>query len=1014
MIDSILARPRGTAVVYAALLILAVVSYTRIPIEGTPDTELPKLSVFTTWPGADPEAVCEEVTRPIEEVARQVEGVEEISSSSESGASSVTISFRKGTDMDVASMELTERISFLSEDLPPEVSASSVTPVLPQELESEGFLVFALAGSDGQALKRLAEDEIVPALERIDEVGAVEVQGLGAEQVVIDIDPDALRELDLTLAEVMMALDAGITDRNAGVVTDTTGRDAVVRMTSVPRDLGDLEELIVASRGGRFVTLGDVSRDISIMFDENQYTIFRYDGLDQITIRVDRTPGSNAVRVADRVMARLDGIRGALPEGVELELIEDGTEQIRDDLSALSWRGLVCLAAIMAVLLLLNPGIRNNVLILSSILFSASLSITAVYLAGYTVNVLTLSALAVAFGLLVDGAVVVMEAVAYRRRQGMAPLEAATTGAKEVALPILGGILTTLVAFVPLLASEGILRLYYRPFAFTMAATLVSSYIVCLTLVPSLAGRWREGSWIRQRRWDVVLARVITRLHHRPWLPMSCVIALTLGAAWIFIREIDKGRDWGFSFERETITVYMQFPPGTPQDVVDGSARGFEALLAGREGIESTRTYVTGETAVVYSVCSKSSLESGLALRIEAEVMAHASTVGGVQEIYAGGISPEGYWRTTTSAGMVQTIELRGYDYEGLRNIARSIASLMGRHPRIADVDIDWNRMSANRSQLSIDFDRQELADLGLNPVQLLAAFRYNLPSGYGGEVQIGDRRLDLGLRIGGERNPALAEVLESRIRTAGGGSVRLGDLVALDTASVQGSIDREEGEYLRTVAYTFMGAERMGARFRRTLLESLELPDGYRVYEDTTWVPRWLREEESGTDLNLLVLVAILAVFAVTAVLYESLTAPLWVLAVIPMALIGVVAGFWAFDRVFTPQAYVGSVFLVGIAVNNSILLVDCFLRHRKAGISTREALDRAVGERLRPVLQTSLTTIAGLLPLIIWPVAGSDDLWSTLSFTVVAGMVTSTLLVLVALPSLIQITTKEGTTPR
>ncbi|HRY61637.1 MAG TPA: efflux RND transporter permease subunit, partial [Candidatus Fermentibacter sp.] len=267
MIDSILARPRGTAVVYAALLILAVVSYTRIPIEGTPDTELPKLSVFTTWPGADPEAVCEEVTRPIEEVARQVEGVEEISSSSESGASSVTISFRKGTDMDVASMELTERISFLSEDLPPEVSASSVTPVLPQELESEGFLVFALAGSDGQALKRLAEDEIVPALERIDEVGAVEVQGLGAEQVVIDIDPDALRELDLTLAEVMMALDAGITDRNAGVVTDTTGRDAVVRVTSVPRDLGDLEELIVASRAGRFVTLGDVSRDISIMFD---------------------------------------------------------------------------------------------------------------------------------------------------------------------------------------------------------------------------------------------------------------------------------------------------------------------------------------------------------------------------------------------------------------------------------------------------------------------------------------------------------------------------------------------------------------------------------------------------------------------------------------------------------------------------------------------------------------------------------------------------------------------------
>ncbi len=1010
MIEGILGRPRATAVIYLALLVLAAVSLSRIPIEGTPDTELPKLSVFTAWPGADPEAVCEEVTRPIEEAARQVEGVEEISSRSESGSSSVTVSFRKGTDMDIASMELTERISFLREDLPPEVTASSVTPVLPREVESEGFLVFALAGDDSQVLKTLAEEEIVPALERIDEVGSVDVQGLGEEQVVIDIDPQALRELNLTLGEVMQALNRGIVDRNAGLVTDSTGLDAVIRVTTVPRDVEELARLIVAVRGSRFVTLADVSRDISLLFDENQYTIFRYDGLDQVTVQVDRVPGSNAVRVADRVMSRIDDIRESLPEGVEFNLIEDGTEQIREDLGALSWRALVCLAAIMLVLLLLNPGIRGNMLILSSILFSAALSVTAVYLAGYTVNVLTLSALAVAFGLLVDGAVVVMEAIAFRRRLGLAPLDAATQGVREVALPILGGILTTLFAFIPLLASEGILRLYYRPFAFTMTATLLSSYLVCLTLVPSLAGRWREGSWIRERRWDVALSGFITRLHHRPWLPLSFVLLLIAGAAYVFVAKIDKGRDWGFSFERESITVWMEFPPGTPQDIVDSTTRGFETILARRDGIESTRTFVTGETAVVRAVCTQISLQSGLALQIEAEAMAHASTIGGVQGIYVGGISPEGYWRSTTSAGMMQTIELRGYDYEGLKNIARAIASLMQRHPRIADVDIDWNRMTANRSQLALDFDRQELADLGLNPVQLLAAFRYNLPSGYGGEVQIGDQRLDLGLRIEGERNPAMSEVMESRIRTAGGGTVRLGDLVGLDTASVQGSIDREDGEYTRTVAYTFMGAERMGARFRRTLLENLSLPDGFRVYEDTTWVPHWLQEEETGTDLDLLVILAILAVFAVTAVLYESWTAPLWVLAVIPMAMIGVVAGFWAFGKVFTPQAYVGSVFLVGIAVNNSILLVDCFLRHRKKGTPTRDSLDMAVRERLRPVMQTSLTTVAGLLPLVIWPVAGSDDLWSTLSFTVVAGMATSTLLVLVALPSLIQLTTRRG----
>ncbi|HRW77643.1 MAG TPA: efflux RND transporter permease subunit, partial [Candidatus Sabulitectum sp.] len=215
------------------------------------------------------------------------------------------------------------------------------------------------------------------------------------------------------------------------------------------------------------------------------------------------------------------------------------------------------------------------------------------------------------------------------------------------------------------------------------------------------------------------------------------------------------------------------------------------------------------------------------------------------------------------------------------------------------------------------------------------------------------------------------------------------------------------DGEYVRTVAYSFMGAERMAARFRYSLLNSLELPSGYRVYEDTTFLPDWLEEEE-GIDMNLLVILAILAVFAVTAIVFESFTAPLYVLAVIPMALVGVVAGFWAFERIFSPEAYVGSVFLVGIAVNNSILLIDSFEKKKKAGMELRKAVDQVVEERLRPILQTTATTVLGLLPLVLWPIS-SQDLWGTLSFTVVCGMIISTPLVLVTLPALIQITSRR-----
>jgi len=1005
VLGAVLRRPVGTASVYAALLILAGVSITKIPIEGTPDTELPKLNISTIWPGADPEAVCEQVTRPVEEASRQVQGVKEISSSSENGSSTVTVSFDRGTDMDVATMELAERVSLLRDDLPEGVVPSSITMALPREVESQGFLVYALAGGSPQSLRTIAEEVIVPRLSRVDGVGSVLIEGSGEEEVVIDLDPGALRALDLTPGEVSAAIRMGIVDRSLGIVTGPGGSEYLLRLSTVSETPDQLGEMVIDLRNGSPVLLRDVCRGIYTAPSENTWTIFRYDGLDQLSLQIDRIPGSSAVRVADRVTAEVDRLRASLPRGVVLELVEDGTEGIRKDLSGLSWRAILSLAGIFCCLMILSSSVRSNLLIMSSILFSAALSVTAVYLAGYSINMLTLSALAVAFGLIVDGAVVVMEAVAFRRRMGFAPLESARRGADEVALPILGGLLTTFVAFIPLLASQGVLRLYYRPFAYTITATLMASYLVCLTLVPSLAGHWRSERWFRQRRWDVPLGRIFARLHHRPWIPFGATLLLVGLGTWVFLAKVEKGRDWGFSFQREAVTVWLDFPPGTPREFVDEAARRFEAVLTGRDAIQSTRTYVMGESAVIRATMTPEALRTGTALIVESEAKAVAAATGGVSTIYVGGISPEAYWRSSTSSGLMQTIELRGYDYEGLRRITENLASVISRHPRIGEVDAEFDRESAGRTQLEALPDRQALADLGISPAAVLASLSLGLPGGYGGQIQIGDRRMGAGIRISGRLDPELSEILDTRIR-GGGGSIRLGDLVDIDTVRVQGAIARENGEYVRTLGYSFMGPERMAARFRRTLLDNLVLPPGYRVVSDSTWIPQWLREEEKGTNLNLLVGAAILLVFAITALLYESYSAPLYVLAVIPMAMIGVVAGFWAFHRLFTPQAYVGSVFLVGIAVNNSILLVDAFLRHLRSGDAVKAALDAAVKERLRPVMQTSGTTIVGLLPLVLWPMGGSDDLWGTLSFTVICGMVTSTLLVLVALPSLIQLT--------
>jgi len=1004
--DQVLERPRGTLVVFAALLLVAVISLGRVPIEGTPDATLPKLNVSMTWPGADPEVLCEQVTRPVEEAAREIDGVVEVSSTSWAGSATVTVSFEKGTDMDVASLKLTEKLSFLKDELPEAVSVSSISQAVPRELTGEGFLVYAITGAERPVLGKLAEEIVIPRLERIDGVSSVIVEGLGRREIVVDLDMDVLHAYDLTVAQVANAVRFGTLDRNVGVVTDSSGLEAVLRISTVPGDVTGLGDIVVAGGAGRFVKLSDVAARIFVSYDAGGEYIFRYDGMDQVSLQVDRATSSNAVAVARRVKGVVENLADELPSGVELHLIEDGTRDIIEDLRNLSWRALVSLCAISVILLLLNGSPFSALLILSSILFSAALSVTAVFLAGYSINILTISALAIAFGLLVDGAVVVLESIGYHRRKGLPPIEAARIGAEEVAIPIFGGILTTVIALVPLLTSEGVLRLYYKPLMFTITATLAASYLVCLTLVPSVAGRWQSEKWYRERKWDRKLAQWIATLHHRSWVPVVFTVLLVAGAVWVFVTKVEKGKEWGFSFESDYVMVRVQYPPGTPRDVVDRIAGKFEEILAGRDGIESTRTSVMGESAIIYAVLTDDAVETGYGLRIEAEARALAMSLGGIKSILVKGMNPEPYWRSNSSAGMMQTVEFRGYDYRGLKNLALALKEVLEKHPRVGEVSVNWNPRMPERNQLAVVFDRMKLADLGVNPYQVLQALRLELPGGYGAEVRVGEESMAMSFRLNGKEAPELDGILEGRVFTSGG-AMELRDLVDIDTLEVPGLVRRENGEYVRTVAYSFLGAERMAYRFRESLLENLELPPGYRIY-DESYIPFWLREND--TDFDLLVIMAILAVFAVTAVIFESFTAPLYILAVIPMALVGVVAGYWIFHRVFSPQAYVGSVFLVGIAVNNSILLVDSFQKKKKAGMEVSKAADLVVEERLRPILQTSLTTVIGLLPMVLWPMKQSADLWENLSFTVVCGMVVSTPLVLISLPALMRLTTRKG----
>jgi HAE1 family hydrophobic/amphiphilic exporter-1 len=1005
----LLRRPKGVAIFYLAVTVLAVISIRRIPIEGTPDLELPKINVETTWTGASPEAVCERVTRPIEQSIKGVEGVEEISSRSEFSSSFVEISFNKKTDLDVARMEVTERVASIVEDLPDGIPIPQVRPYRPREFRSRGFMIYSLSGDRGKLeLGRIAREDIRPELEKVWGVSGVVVTGVPDEEIVVNLDSGYLESLGLEVTDISAAIDEIRIDRNVGIVRKENG-EGPLRLRMIGDGLEDLRKVVVASRGESLVHLGDMAAFRRQPSAERHF-IQRYNGRNRISLRIERLPGSNELDVARNVQAAIVDIKEILPPSVFLDLEFDDTETIRDSIRDLLKRGAISLAGILLTLILFHPSFRATFLVLSSISFSVALTITTLYIAGIPINILTLTALAMGFGLLVDGAVVVTEKVAFLKKEGYEPLSAAEEGAGQVRAAIGASILTTIAAFVPLLASQGVLKMYYGPFAFAVASTLAASYFVCMTLVPSMAAKFR-GRWEYGRSFDRVLENFFSRLSSHPLVPVLIGSLLVGASVWLFITKVEKGERWGWQRDYKTIYVRIEMDSGTPISMVDGLMQRFEKRLKGNPGVDYFNTYIIGETGILVAHLKEELAETVEAIEIEELMVSEAVSIAGAKRIFAGGISPQGYFRGEHGGGNLFTLELRGYDYTGLKTTAREIGEMFITHPRVKEYDINFHPYEmGGRQQIILTPDRDTLAYYGLPAGAALWPAFYYLGQRDGSRIRIGGEELDLRYEVEGMEHPSLKKILDSPLgRARNSGGILLSDVLNLEEEAVQPTIVRKQGEYVRTLSYSFVGTPQMANRFHNSMKENLTLPTGYRIAPEVSEQPFWLRHRDTDTNIGWYVAVAIVAVFMVVAVTFDSLSTPLLVMIAIPLALVGIAGGYWAGGKLFTPEAYVGAIFLVGIAVNNTILLIDAVRRLQRKGLDIRRAVEGAVRERTRPVLITNITTIIGMLPLALAP-SSVSDLWSTLAFTVVVGLAVSTLLVLSVLPSVIIVTTRKS----
>ncbi len=1025
MIDLSINRPVATAAIYFALVALGAYSFRLIPVELLPDVDYPRLTINASWGGASPEAMEAFVTSPLESAAQQVRGVRKITSTSRSddrgtgSTSEIDVEFERTVRMDFARLDLSERISALREELPPGV-LPQVQPYVPREFsdEEQAFLSYQIRGpyTFGH-LAELAEDEIQPALAAVDGVASVTIRGDEQREVAIELDGKKLESLGLRPVDVEARIRELSTLRAPGSLV-LSGRQVALAVRTRVERVSELEDLVLLQRPEGPVRLRDVGTVRETTADPLMY--YRIDGLPTISLIISRESGTNAVRVAEQVKAEIEPLQDKMPPGVVIELDVDESEEIHKQLTDLRLRAMMAAVVILLVLMLFLRSLEAVLVVFATIAFSVLIAVNLLYVGGFSLNVLTLAGLAWGFGLIVDNGIVVLENVERHSHLESDPKKAASAGAHQVMLPVIAATATTAIVLVPFLFLQGELRIYYLPLAWAVAFAILASLFVAFTFVPTMASRihhWRgrvvgvppeddvlaaEGGGEGSRKREPVYIRVYRSvlgfgLDH-PFIVLFVCVAALAGSASLFDKHVTRGVRWAsFWGQRTYIDVNIRFPRGAGLDRTDELVRSFEAKIRTLPEVERYETIVLPQYANIRVTFPEALESTQVPVAIKEQMVAYSYQFSGPEvrvygfgpSFYGGGGSPPNY-----------SLKILGYNYLEVQAIADDVAERLKRFSRIQDVDPNASGRWFERDkefEYFLTVDREALGGHDLTVEELLGFVSANLP---------GDRPRYQVIRIAGEELPFtvklagydefdLLAMSQLRVPSRGGEDVRLADVAELDKRDVLSRILREDQQYQRTVAWEFRGPRKLGDLIRDAVVDATSLPPGFKIDAEDDW--RWSEEEQ--TQVYFALAFAVLLIYMVTAGLFESLAAPFVVLLTLPLALIGVFLIFFYTDATFTRTAYIGTIMMAGIVVNNAILIVYHIGELRRT-LPTRAAILQGTLERVRPILMTTFTTVFGLLPLVLFAESQDENIWNSLALATIGGLISSTLFVLVAIP--------------
>jgi HAE1 family hydrophobic/amphiphilic exporter-1 len=997
-------RPVATAMVFLALLATGVYSFLNTPIELAPKEDYPKADIVTSWSGVPPEVIQTQVTAPLEEACATVKGITKMSSSSGIGFSRITLEFDPKTNMEFATLALREELTKARSLLPPRVRPY-VQPYVPEDFRVRPFLEYTVSGRYGlQELQELVKEKLEIGLGSVRGVSGVEVSGGSEPEIRVVLDEDRIKALGLQPYTVNAAIGARLGTYPTGHVR-RGNQEFLFKFADRIDSLDELRETVVAHSGENPILVKDVAK-VEVTYADIMM-IHRINGQPTVSLTVSKERGANTLRVAADVKAKLEAIKGELPPDLVFKSVNDESQEIRKNLNDFYLLAILITVIVFAMIYVVLRRIKPSLLILSSIAFSIVITFNLIYAFKISLNMLTLGALALGFGMFVDNSIVVFENILRLRESGLTPREAAIQGPKEVFVAVLASTLTVMAVFFSFPFFQGRLKIYYLPLAIVIASAMAASLLVSFSLIPALSPRLVEkrgkGADSDKERRSPRFERALGVLIRHPVEVLLVVAALLFGSYKWFRAEVTMGR-WGSWYSKERLYVRVGMPPGTDIARTDETIRAFEEKVVAQDYEKEMNVQIVPESAYALIEFPSEIERSYRPYALKEELIQLATQFAGI-DISVSGFDPQ-YYSSSMGAGTYYSSQIKfyGYNLKKLKEITADLEKTLRRNPRIKEVRTISSRYGWWRGDTVEDIlkiDKSALKRYDIDPAYLYFSLQAMIQGTFGQPARIRTEGKDIAVSV---KYPDAATLdmralREALIRTRGGEYLRLGEIAAFAETPIPGSIDRENQQFQQTIMWEFRGPSKAEERYRKGVFASLHLPPGFSATIDEPW---YVTEEEQK-QINFAIAVALIVIFMILAALYESFILPFFIMLAVPLALIGVFVAFVVAKEAFDPTAYIGVILLSGIVVSNSILLVDHINLRRRQGLGLFEAVVRGTKDRVRPIFMTTSTTIFGMLPLLlIGAEANKRQIWSSLALCTVGGLTSSTILVFIVIPVL------------